>query len=128
MVARAPPGLPLCRCAPGRARCWEIRPASWRDPGAAPARSLLPGAARGALTLHQPGPFPPQENAAGAGIRAWVVRISTWVELRWVLFGQTGARALSGLAVLESGLGAPRASTLPLDPQRLITFFSALER
>nr|CAI9699019.1 unnamed protein product [Rangifer tarandus platyrhynchus] len=39
-----------------------------------------------------------------------------------------GARALSGLAVSESGLGAPRASTLPLDPQRLITFFSALER
>lgn len=35
-----------------------------------------------------------------------------------------GSPALSGLAVLESGLGAPRASTLSLDPQRLITFFS----
>lgn len=57
-----------------------------------PLRPLLPGATRGALTLHQPGPSPPPENAAGTGIlRAWVVRISTWVELRWVLFGQTGA-------------------------------------
>ena len=73
--------------------------------------------------MHQPGPFAPPENAAGAGVRAWVVRISTWVELRWVLFGQTGARALSGLAVLESGLGAPRASTLPLDPPASNHFF-----
>lgn len=79
MVARGPPGVPLCRCAPGQARCWETRPASWRDPGAAPARTTSRGHTRSPDLA--PGPFPLPENAAGAGIRAWVVRVSTRVEL-----------------------------------------------
>ncbi|XP_010830055.1 PREDICTED: podocalyxin [Bison bison bison] len=41
-----------------------------------PLRPLLPGATRGALTLHQPGPSPPPENAAG-GKREGISGFST---------------------------------------------------
>lgn len=59
MVARAPPGLPMCRCAPGRARCWETRPASWRDPGAAPAPTTTRGHTRSPdLAPARPLPIP----------------------------------------------------------------------
>lgn len=124
----APPGLPLCRCAPGRARCWETRPASWRDPGAAPAPTTTRGHTRSPdLAPARPLPTPGERRRCRdpsvgrpdlhvGGVAMGSVRANR------------GAPALSGLAVLELGLGAPRASTLPLDPQRLITFFSALER
>ena len=58
-MARAPPGLPMCRCAPGRARCWETRPASWRDPGAAPAPTTTRGHTRSPdLAPARPLPIP----------------------------------------------------------------------